>query len=99
MKIHPTSIEGFDSLEDAAVAVGKMRYDAIAVFLEHLGDELERQQEKDENVGKKQLSQDTKPVLLGIGKAAMAMGALFQKYKKHMAKELEIAPEIEYNTE
>jgi len=32
MKIHPTSIEGFDSLEDAAIAVGKMRYDAMAVY-------------------------------------------------------------------
>ena len=97
MKIHPTSIDGFDTLEEAAVAVGKMRYDAIAVFLRHLVSELSVQQDKDAIVGKKQLAEDTDMVLNALGDASGAADELFMKYKKFMEEELALTGEIEYN--
>ncbi len=94
MKIHPTSIEGFETLEDAAVAVGKMRYDAMAAFLGHLHIELCKQQEKDSEVGKEQLAWDMDYILDDIYTAHRGIEDLFQKYKKYMTEELEITPEI-----
>ena len=96
MKQHPTSIDGFDTLEAAAIAVGKMRYDAIAVFLRYLREDLAVQQDKDAIAGKKHLVADTDLVLEALSEAEYQMEALFQKYKHHMAEELEITPEIEY---
>jgi len=98
MKIHPTSIEGFDTLQDAAITVGKMRYDALAAFLGYLHEELHRQQEEDDKVGKTQLAYDVDYILDDIYGAHSAMEDLFKKYKRFMEKELAITGEIKYHT-
>ena len=97
MKIHPTTIKGFDTLEDAAVAVGKMRYDAISVFLRHLVSELSVQQDKDAIVGKTELVKDMNFVLESLTSSEALMAAIFRKYKHHMVDELDITPEVEYD--
>ena len=45
-RIHPTQVEGHD-LVALATEVGRLRYDALALFLQALTNELERQSEAD----------------------------------------------------
>lgn len=89
MKKHATTIKGFATLEEAAQAIGKMRYDALAEFFEHLTDELMKQREKDIKVGKVKLAEDSQSAILAVGRASMCMDTLFEKYKKFMKDELD----------
>ncbi len=89
MKKHSTKIDGYDTLEDAAIAVGKLRYDKLAEFFLLLKEEMERQQEKDEQVGKVKLAEDVDWLIESINDAHLDAKELFEKYKKFMKDELD----------
>lgn len=89
MKKHPTKIDGYDTLEDAAIAVGKLRYDKLSEFLSHLTKEMERQQSNDYDNGKVLLSQDVGALIDSIDTAGFYASELFNLYKKFMKDELD----------
>lgn len=89
MKKHPVKIDGYDTLEEAAIAVGKMRYDKISEFLKHMAYEMVDQQKKDHSVGKVKLAEDTTELIAMLLNADHAAKKLFEKYKKYMKDELE----------
>jgi len=89
MKKHPVSVEGFNSLEELAIAVGKMRYDKLAEFFLHLHGEMARQQAKDLQVGKVKLVEDAHWLIDGIYDCHLDAQELFHKYKKFMKDELD----------
>lgn len=96
MKIHPTFIEGFETLEEAARAIGKLRYDALAVFLGYLSEELDEQRYKDMIVGKTKLAKDASELLQALGESEEAASVLFMLYKKFMKEELALTGEMRY---
>ncbi len=53
---HPVSVEGHDSLEELANAIGTMRYDKVAEFLGYLTQYVKNEAEKDLASGKTKLS-------------------------------------------
>jgi len=54
---HPTHVDGYHgSLEALANAIGDMRYDRVAYFLDLLAQRIETEAEKDSSAGKIQLS-------------------------------------------
>jgi len=55
---HPIKIESFESLEDLAKAIGNMRYDKLAEFVEKLSDDLEKQAEADRKKDRIKLSNE-----------------------------------------
>lgn len=87
-KKHNTSIHGFVSIEAAASAIGKMRYDALAEFLLCLEIEMTVQQKKDKFYGKVKLAADTEPLIKALGESHEVAALLFKKYKKFMQEEL-----------
>lgn len=89
MKKHAISIPGFDTFEEAARAIGKMRYDALAEFLLALTEEMVTQQAKDRSVGKIKLGDDTEDLIQALNDSYNAATMLFDKYKKFMKDELE----------
>ena len=97
MKIHPTSVEGFDTLEDAARAIAKLRYDALSVFLGYLMEDLAEQRDKDVKVGKVKLAEDTGELLQALGESEEAASVLFMLYKKFMEEELALTGEMRYH--
>ena len=86
---HPIKIDGYSDLEQAAIAVGKLRYDKLAEFFLFLKEEMERQRVVDEHVGKAQLADDAYWLIDSIADAQMDAEELFQKYKKYMKDELD----------
>ncbi|MEK6940092.1 MAG: hypothetical protein AABX31_05170 [Nanoarchaeota archaeon] len=54
---HPVQVEGYRSLNDLAAAVGKLRYDSLAEFMQKTADDIERQAEADEGRGRTQLAE------------------------------------------
>ena len=88
MQKHPTKIDGYDTLEDAAIAVGKLRFDRLSDFFFHLRQEMERQQEKDKQVGKVKLANDAESLINSINDADFHAQELFEKYKKFLKDEL-----------
>lgn len=44
---HPTEIDGFKSLDELAKAIGNLRYDSLAGFLEAFAEEIKRQADTD----------------------------------------------------
>lgn len=89
MKKHPVSIDSYDTLESIAIAVGKLRYDKLAEFFLYLQEEMERQQKKDEQVGKIKLADDAEFLIDSINDAHLDAQELFDKYKKFMKDELD----------
>lgn len=89
MKKHPTKINGYDTLEDAAIAVGKLRYDKLAEFMDHLRKEMERQQNNDELAGKFNLADDTEHLIQSIHSVYFEASELFEEYKKFLKDELD----------
>ena len=89
MKKHPTKINGYDTLEAVAIAVGKLRYDKLAEFFLHLGDELERQQKKDDQIGRVKFADDADWLIESVDDARRDAEELFEKYKKFMKDELD----------
>ena len=89
MTKHAITIKGFSTLETAARAIGKMRYDSLAQFLQCLTEEMTAQQIKDNDVGKPKLANDTEPLIQELTKSDKAANMLFEKYKKFMKEELE----------
>lgn len=90
MTKHTTTIKGFSTLEEAATAIGKMRYDSLAQFLQCLTEEMTAQQLKDRDVGKLKLANDTEPLIQSLTYSYKAARMMFEKYKKFMKEELEI---------
>ena len=89
MKKHATTIPGFSTFKDAAGAIGKMRYDALAEFLECLTEEMVEQQTRDCGVGKIKLARDTELLIQSLNDSHKAATLLFERYKKFMKEELE----------
>jgi len=89
MKKHATSITGFDTLNDAAQEIGKLRYDALSKFLECLAEEMSRQQVKDRNAGKRKLAGHAGMMISELYRARTATKMLFDKYKCFMKEELD----------
>lgn len=89
MKKHPTKIHGYDTLEDAAIAVGKLRYDKLAEFMDHLRKEMELQQTNDDLAGKFNLADDTEHLIQSIHSVYFEASELFEKYKKFLKDELD----------
>lgn len=56
MTKHTDSVEGYDNLDNLAKAIGNMKYDKLAEFLEHLADDVQRQADNDASNGKTKLS-------------------------------------------
>jgi len=56
--MHPKKIDGFDSLEDLAFAIGNMTYDQTASFIEKLADDIKRQADDDFVKGRKKLASE-----------------------------------------
>ena len=94
--MHPTTIKGFETLEDAAKEVGKLRYDALVVFLHHLAYDFEAQQQKDMDSGKVQLAEAARFLILELLYSRDAAEALYNLSKDHMKEELAINPELKY---
>ncbi len=53
---HPNKVEGYETLEDLAKAVGNMSYDKVSEFLEKLAEDIERQADADYQRGRVKLS-------------------------------------------
>ena len=94
--MHPTSIDGFETLDDAARAIGKLRYDALSVFLWQLMFEMGQQRDKDFEKGKKRLAKDADDLIQALGDASESAGYLFYRYRKYMEEELAKNPEMRY---
>jgi hypothetical protein len=63
MSKHPKYIEGFNgSLEELVKAVGNMTYDQVAIFIEKLAENIEKQGEGDLTRGRKKLASATRAV-------------------------------------
>lgn len=88
MKKHPTKIDGYATLEDAAIAVGKLRFDKLAEFFLFLKEEMERQQTNDELKGRIKLADDAESLINSINDADFHAQELFEKYKKFLKDEL-----------
>ena len=88
MSKHPIEIDGYDTLDELAKAVGKLRYDKLAEFFLFLYEEMARQQEKDETVGKVKLAAEADWLIESISDAHYDAQELFEKYKKYMKDEL-----------
>jgi hypothetical protein len=57
MAHHPGTVEGWNgSLHELAMAIGNMRYDTQADFIQLLTEEFERQSRADHDSGRNQLS-------------------------------------------
>ena len=89
MKKHATSIKGFDSLNEAAQEIGKMRYDALAAFLMNLTMEMERQRKNDIAAGKPKLAASHSMLLHHLIEASGEAQEMFDKYKKYMKDEID----------
>jgi regulator of RNase E activity RraB len=96
MIMHPVSIEGFDTLEEAATEIGKLRYDALRTFLEYLTEEMEKQRTNDALSGKTILSDNTVGLIDALEDAKYAADRLFQISKKFMKKDLDDVEEVVY---
>lgn len=89
MKKHPIKIDGYDTLEDAAIAIGKLRFDKFSDFFFHLRQEMERQQEKDATSGKIRLATDAERLINSINDVGFHAQELFEEYKKFLKDELD----------
>lgn len=92
-RIHPTEIAGH-KLTDLAVEVGRLRYDALAVFLDALRAELERQGDADQERGRIKLYR----LLYSASGAALACQDLIEQAfavsAPHMQDELAVTPSL-----
>lgn len=85
--MHPIKIEHYETLEEVAIALGKMRYDKIAEFLKYFKEEMKKQQLKDSNVGKIKLAEDTHILIINLNEAEKSANYLFNRYKRYMEHE------------
>ena len=69
-KKHPTTVAGYDgSLNDLAVAVCSMTYDQLAIFLQKMSDDLERQAKADSKRGRKKLAKNLYCSVIALSQA------------------------------
>lgn len=88
MKKHSIKIEHYETLEEVAIEIGKLRYDKIAEFFQYLKEEFKKQQQKDYKIGKVRLAGDTIPLIVALSNAEKTLNYLFNRYKKYMEHEL-----------
>lgn len=86
---HPIRVEGYDgSLEELAKAVGKMRYDKVAEFLQHLGEDFARQGDDDLTLrGRPQLAEKLYAVSQHLLEGKLSVDEAMKKCARHMSEE------------
>ena len=89
MKIHPTTVEGFDgTLAELARRLALLRYDKLVEFLQYFEAEIARQAEADEKIGRVKLARLLLMAGSKIGFSADDFTAIFKLCQPYMAKEL-----------
>lgn len=92
-RIHPTEIEGY-TLTELATQVGRLRYDALANFVQALADELERQSIADAARHRRDLACRLDAAHEDLESAAYEIGRAFKLSAKHMQDELAVTPAL-----
>ncbi len=89
MPKHPTTPEGWDgSLEDLAVAVEGMRYDALAEFLDMLSGILWTRAQRDFNADRPQLATHLNKAASQIAETQYAIEEAWDICKPYMGKKI-----------
>jgi ABC-type transporter Mla subunit MlaD len=85
---HPTHIEGYyGSLEALANAVGGMRYDKLAEFLDYLANNVQQQAQNDADAGKTKLSAKLNQVAKHLYEAQEDIDSAWKICKPYMKTE------------
>lgn len=92
-RVHPTEIAGH-KLADLAVQVGRLRYDALAVFVQELANELERQSVADAARHRRDLACRLDSAHEDLESACHEIKRAFKIASRHMQDELAVTPSL-----
>jgi hypothetical protein len=92
---HPVNLPNYENLAELAKDIGEFRYDALEVFLGHLGNELEEQVAHDESHGRVKLVRSMRHVVESIQSAEESMHYSWRHCAPYMQKQLDEIPEVE----
>lgn len=85
---HPTHVDGYHgSLEALANAVGSMRYDKLAEFLDYLAGNVQQQAQHDAEAGKTRLSTKLNQVVKHLYEAQEDTDSAWKICKPYMNEE------------
>ena len=87
------------TLQDTAIEVGKLRYDALCVFLVEISRELERQRDKDREKGRTVLANETEQLITEIIEASETAKFLFERFRNKMEHEFNVNPDLIHGEE
>jgi hypothetical protein len=95
-RIHEISVKNYKgNLEELATEVGRMRYDALIVFLEALEGEINRQADGDFHRGRERLANELILAAEKIHRVADIFTYIWKEYcAKHMEGELKERPSL-----
>lgn len=92
---HAVTIPAYKGdLDELAVEIGRLRYDALARFLEKLALELARQSDGDQQRGRRQLAQKLIKLSASTHALSLETWKTWTLCKPHTAAELEETPQL-----
>lgn len=84
MAHHPTKVQGFISMEELAITMANLRYDALAEFLGCLSDTLSEEADKDEDEDRINLSSELRDTADLIDTASVSMEQAWEICEPHI---------------
>lgn len=92
---HATQVVGYPATTaELAIEVGRLRYDALALFLEELSRELARQADGDLSRGRTQLAARLTTLAADVAQSAVQTREIWRLCRRHIPQELARTPEI-----
>jgi hypothetical protein len=93
---HAVTVTGYKGdLQQLAQEIGRLRYDALACFLQALADEMARQAAADHKRARVQLALKLEGLVKELLAAGMTTHDVWQLCRRHAAAEIARTPEID----